>query len=183
MKEKVKLHLGCGWRNFGDDWIHVDGGDYKHLKHQSITDLSWAENESVDLIYASHVFEYFDREEAKTVLKEWNRILKPGAVLRIAVPNFKALAEMYTDGKIKLSQVLGPVFGKMEMGDTVIYHKTTYDFESLSEVLKSAGFRDIKTYNWRTTEHSDYDDHSQAYIPHMDKENGTLISLNVECIK
>jgi hypothetical protein len=28
-----------------------------------------------------------------------------------------------------------------------------------------------------------FDDHSQAYIPHMDKENGTLISLNIETIK
>ena len=30
---------------------------------------------------------------------------------------------------------------------------------------------------------SDFDDHSQAYLPHMDKENGTSMSLNVECIK
>ena len=31
--------------------------------------------------------------------------------------------------------------------------------------------------------HSDIDDYSQAYIPHMDKDNGTLMSLNVEAIK
>ena len=36
---------------------------------------------------------------------------------------------------------------------------------------------------WRETEHSQFDDHSQAYVPHMDKENGVLISLNVECNK
>ena len=43
--------------------------------------------------------------------------------------------------------------------------------------------KDYKWYDWEQTEHSKFDDHSQAYIPHMDKENGTLISLNVECIK
>jgi hypothetical protein len=36
---------------------------------------------------------------------------------------------------------------------------------------------------WRETEHAHVDDFSQAYIPHMDKENGILISLNIECDK
>ena len=35
----------------------------------------------------------------------------------------------------------------------------------------------IRLYDWRDTEHS------QAYIPHMDKENGIFVSLNVECEK
>jgi hypothetical protein len=64
-----------------------------------------------------------------------------------------------------------------------IYHKTVYDFKDLKELLEEVGFRNIKKYDWRETEHSEFDDHSQAYIPHMDKENGTLISLNVECLK
>lgn len=34
---------------------------------------------------------------------------------------------------------------------------------------------------WKNTEHSQFDDYSQSYIPHMDKINGTLMSLNVEC--
>ena len=32
-------------------------------------------------------------------------------------------------------------------------------------------------------DHPDYDDHSQAYFPHMDKENGIHVSLNLECVK
>lgn len=31
---------------------------------------------TVDLIYASHVFEYFDREEAADVLQTWKKCLK-----------------------------------------------------------------------------------------------------------
>ena len=38
-------------------------------------------------------------------------------------------------------------------------------------------------WDWRKTEHSQFDDHSQAYLPKMNKEHGTLISLNVEAIK
>ena len=71
----------------------------------------------------------------------------------------------------------------MQMSNNCIYHKTVYDFKSLEGVLLKAGFKAIKKYDWRNTDHSNFDDHSQAYIPHMDKENGTLISLNVECIK
>ena len=47
----IKINIGCGWRNFGDDWIHIDGGDYEHLDHRDVTDLSQFEDDSVDLIY------------------------------------------------------------------------------------------------------------------------------------
>jgi hypothetical protein len=53
----------------------------------------------------------------------------------------------------------------------------------LSTLLNEVGMRKIKKYQWDHTEHAQFDDHSQAYLPHMDKKNGTLISLNVECIK
>ena len=178
----IKLHLGCGWRDFGDDWVHVDGGDYDHLDHDDITKLPY-EDESVDLIYASHVLEYFDREEVLPVLQEWKRVLKSGGVLRIAVPNFEAMAIMYVESRYSLAKFLGPLYGKMNMGDKAIYHKTTYDFDDLSEMLKSVGVNSVKRYDWRKTEHSDLDDHSQAYIPHMDKETGVLISLNIEGVK
>ena len=69
------------------------------------------------------------------------------------------------------------------MDDKVIYHKTTYDFHSLKMLLEKLGMKNIKRYDWRDVDHSIFDDHSQAYIPHMDKDNGTLISLNVECMK
>tara|TARA_B100001093_G_scaffold214239_1_gene205548 strand:+ start:20327 stop:20872 length:546 start_codon:yes stop_codon:yes gene_type:complete len=176
----IKINMGCGWRDFGQDWVHIDGGDYEHLDHKNILNLPHEDN-MVDLIYASHVIEYFDAQEVKIVLKEWKRVLKKNGILRIAVPDFQAMTELYSSRKVELTDILGPLYGKMEMGNKKIYHKTVYDFKTLENILKCAGFYDIARYDWRHTGHSHHDDHSQAYLPHMDKENGTLISLNVEC--
>jgi len=178
----MKLHLGCGKRNFGPDWVHIDGGDFSHLHSHDITKLPF-ENNSVDLIYSSHVLEYFDREEVTNVLKEWYRVLKIGGMLRVAVPDFKMMTTKYLIDGCELDLFLGPLYGKWSMGNKTIYHKTAYDFLSLKRVLQSNGFRGIQEYDWRNTEHSHIDDHSQSYLPHMDKENGTLMSLNIECYK
>lgn len=178
----IKLHLGCGWRYFGSDWIHIDGGDYPHSSSGDITALPYQDN-TVDLIYASHVLEYFDRQEAVEVLTEWHRVLKPGGILRLAVPNFRAMARLYVEENYPIESFLGPLYGRMKMDGEYIYHKTAYDRESLNALLIKLGFEFATEYDWRATEHAHIDDHSQAYLPHMDKENGTLISLNIEAKK
>ena len=117
------------------------------------------------------------------VLREWYRALKPGGILRIAVPNFEVLSSLYSGGTINIDKVLGPLYGRMPMENSIIYHKTVYDFKSLKEILESCKFTNVQYYDWRETEHAQFDDHSQAYIPHLDKEDGVLISLNIECLK
>ena len=178
----MKINIGCGWRNFGKEWIHIDGADYDHIDSKDIL-IKEYENKSVDLIYASHLIEYFDRKEVVPILKRWREVLKPNGILRLAVPDFEIYAKLYVKEKISLDDSLGPLYGKMEMGNKTIYHKTTYDFSSLKAILQKVGMRNISKYNWRNTSHSIFDDHSQAYFPHMDKDNGTLMSLNMECIK
>ena len=68
----------------------------------------------------------------------------------------------------------------------VIYHKTVYDLTSLKWMLEGAGFRHVHRWDWRKVfvgKDEGYDDYSQAYVPHMDKEHGILISLNLEAEK
>jgi len=178
------LHLGCGKRNI-PGFSNIDLAKFPHIDYQrSLDDLSIFKNSSVDLIYASHAFEYFDRLEAKRVLKEWRRVLKRGGILRLAVPDFEALAKVYKKYK-KLEMILGPFYGRWQIAGTkkVIYHKTVYDFKSLKKILEENGFKNVKRYDWRKTIHKDYDDYSQAYIPHLDKKYGLLISLNIESKK
>ena len=181
----MKLHLGCGKRFF-PGWVHVDLAVYDHIDHNThVSKLPFIESGSCDLIYASHVLEYFDREEVEECLAEWNRVLRVGGKLRIAVPDFEKLVEIYRETN-ELKNILGPLYGKMNIHGTTetIYHKTVYDFASITNVLKNRGFEKIKIYEWDKTEpHTSYDDHSQAYFPHMDKKNGLLLSLNVECVK
>ncbi len=184
--QKIKLHLGCWKRNI-PGFINVDYCNLPHIHYKrGVDDLSIFPNDCAELIYASHVFEYFDREKGEGVIKEWYRVLAPGGILRIAVPDFEKLEIVYKKYK-DLSKILGPLYGKMKIntknGDKIIYHKTVYDFTSLKNLLISVGFNKVKKYDWKKTIHKDYDDHSQAYIPHMDKKHGILISLNVEANK
>lgn len=176
----MKLHLGCGKR-YIDGYIHIDAIEYPHIDHVSTIDhLSFIPDSSIDIIYNCHVLEHFKRREVGTVLSEWYRVLKKNGVLRTAVPDFEKLCEVYRRYK-DISKIVGPIFGKQDYLYNI--HYNVFDFESLSAVLASAGFGKIQRYDWRETEHADVDDFSQAYIPHMDKENGILISLNVECVK
>lgn len=179
----MNLNLGAWGRPPIPGFTNIDiyEGDPIHYQ-RDVRDLSLFDENSIELIYASHVLQYFDREEAEEVLKEWYRVLQPEGTIRLAVPDLGALIRVYLKTGDP-SNILGPLYGKMEVNDTTIYHKTVYTFKTLEAVLAGAGFKDVRKYDWRKTIHKDYDDHSQAYFPHMDKKKGILISLNVEATK
>lgn len=176
----MKLHLGCGKR-FIPGFVHIDAVDYPHVDHvATIDNLSFIQTDDVDLIYNCHVLEHFKRRDIDRVLREWLRVLKPGGTLRVSVPDFSKLCEVY-QRENKLDLVIGALFGRQDYLYNI--HYNVFDFSSLSKSLELAGFVNVRRYDWHQTEHADIDDFSQAYIPHMDKEHGTLISLNVECDK
>ena len=177
----MKLHLGCGKRHI-PGFIHIDAIDYPHVDHvATIDNLSFIPDDSIQLIYNCHVLEHFKRREVPKVLTEWKRVLMPGGVLRIAVPDFAALCEVYQRYGNKIDLIVGALFGRQDYLYNI--HYNVFDYPTLSRLLEEAGFDQVQRYDWRKTEHADIDDYSQAYIPHMDKENGLLISLNVECTK
>jgi len=85
-----------------------------------------------------------------------------------------------------LPAILGPLYGRMVPagnGGRVIYHRTVYTFPFLSTILSAAGFRGIRRYDWRDTEHASIDDCSQAYWPDRDALGAIPVSLNVEAVK
>jgi len=179
----MKLHIGCGKR-FIPGFVHVDVVALPHIDHVSdARRLSFAAANTVDLIYAAHVLEHFGRYEFKDVLTEWHRVLKPGGVLRLSVPDFKACAAIYYEKGLAdgLSGLLGLIIGGQR--DGFDYHKMIFDEPFLCAALKAVGFKETRLWDWRTTEHSAVDDYSQAHLPHLDKDTGRLMSLNIEAVK
>lgn len=152
----------------------MDAADFDHIKSHNVKKLPY-KDKTVDIIYASHLIAYFDREEIVKVFHEWHRVLKAGGTLRLATPDFWRMSQMYTNSKIKIEQILGPLYGKMDIG-VKIYHKTAWDYVSLERMLLTCGFKNIRRYDHMTTDHGHIDDHSAAYL------KNTLISLNVEAV-
>lgn len=176
----MKLHLGCGSK-YIPGWLHVDVVDGQHINLQHTIDaLPMILDGTVDVIYACHVFEHYMRREAQRVLAEWFRVLKPQGLLRLAVPDFEAIAAHYTEHR-DLQAVLGLLFGRQE--SLYGFHHSVWDFPTLETALLATGFVDVHPYDWRATEHAWLDDYSQAYLPHLDKDHGRLMSLNVEATK
>lgn len=178
-----KLHLGCGPKFF-PGWFHIDALDYPHIDHQgAVEKLDFIESDSVEIIYACHLLEHFGRHDFQDALTEWFRVLKPGGVLRLAVPDYAACAQLFVDGKLDngVKDILGLMMGGQK--DKYDYHCMIFDEKFLTEILMEIGFSKTRHWDWRETEHSHIDDFSQAYLPHMDKDKGTLVSLNLEAVK
>lgn len=178
----MKLHLGCG-RRYIPGFVHVDLLRAPHIDIVGpVEKLPFAES-TVSLIYASHVLEHFGRNEYKHVLTEWFRVLKPGGILRLAVPDFGACASIYYESGLVdgLSGLVGLIVGGQR--DSNDFHKMIFDEPFLRQELLATGFCEVRRWDWRTTEHASVDDYSQAYIPHLRKDDGRLMSLNLEAVK
>ena len=176
----MKLHLGCGEKKF-KDFINIDiREDVNPDVVDDISVLSEFKNESAELIYACHVLEHFGRHEYLKVLRKWSEILKSEGTLRISVPDIGKVMEMYANG-MSLRSLTGFLYGGQTYAEN--YHYIGFDYELLKEDLENLGFKDIKKWDWKEVEHGHVDDYSQCYIPHMDKEDGELMSLNIEATK
>ena len=185
LMSKLKLHLVCGHR-YLKGYIHVDIDTLPHIDYPKtdLGNLSMFKDSSVDLIYSCGSFEYYDRGEAVRVLQEWRRVLKNGGILKISVPDFASIVEVYQKNKnVDGIGILGPLFGKWKINENqFIYHKTVYDEKSLTMLLSQCGFGNVTKYNAEKFLPKGFDDYSKAYIPHMDK-SGIQMQLNLECKK
>jgi predicted SAM-dependent methyltransferase len=176
----LKLHLGCG-KKFIPGFVHIDALQYDHVDYcQRVDELGNFATASASLIYACHVLEHFSRWDYIKVLKEWHRVLEPGGVLRLSVPDFAACAKLYYEEGLQsgLTGLVGLVVGGQR--DQYDFHGMIFDEQILTTSLLEVGFNSVRRWDWRQVEHGRIDDYSQAYLPHMDKEHGLLMSLNLE---
>jgi predicted SAM-dependent methyltransferase len=176
----LKLHLGCGEKHI-EGYTNVDIRKLPSVDViDDITKLDFFSSNSASIIYASHVLEHIGRREYMNVLKRWYTILKNDGILRLALPDFEKVVEHYNENR-NLELLRGFLYGGQDY--TQNYHYCSWDFETLKKDLEKIGFKKIYRYDWRETDHSHIDDFSQCYLPHMDKDNGKLMSLNIEAVK
>ncbi|HKQ45303.1 MAG TPA: class I SAM-dependent methyltransferase [Rhizomicrobium sp.] len=163
------LNLGAGpfWRRSG--WETTD-----HKKHWwQRGDTAWRLNfpaESFDLVFSSHMLEHIPHFKIDAVLKECNRVLKTGGMIRLVCPNLETFARAYVardaetfakvcDEDPTIRQDLG--FGGQLMNflispgaDSMMFsrngeciggyaHVYSYDFEMLKILLERHGFGDV----------------------------------------
>jgi len=185
-KEKLKLNLGCAKRKI-HGFVNVDiREDMNPDVVANIAKIHESFKEA-DLIYACHVLEHFPLRPSsfqpitwREVLKSWYTTLKDGGVLGLGVPNIEEVCKYYlTTGDL---DVLYAFFYGGQNYD-FDYHYHCWSFKTLKRDLLDIGFKEVRRYDWRKTEHFYVDDYSQSYLPHMDKVNGTLLALNVEAVK
>lgn len=152
----LKLNVGSGLETI-EGWISLDA-KYGDVAMNLLRRLPF-ENESVDFAFMSHVLEHFHfRREAFVVLTEFRRVLKPGGVLRIVVPDIRQCLLAYAAGDreffTKRDEAL---FGELRDLTLLEYflnyagayhapdglmtsHKFGYDIETLTKLVVDAGF-------------------------------------------
>ena len=182
----MKLNLGCGNRKI-HGFINIDAR--KECQPDIVADIRKIHQtyKDVELIYACHVLEHFPMKESifqnltfKDILKNWHTALKPGGTLRLSVPDFEMICKRYI-ATSDLEEIKHLIYGGQKYDFD--FHYYCWDFKSLEKDLLDIGFSKVKKYDWKNVDHFFIDDYSQAYLPHMDKLNGTLMSLNIEATK
>ncbi len=89
------LNLGCG-ASFHAAWINVDTVPAAPgiLRQDLARGLPYSAG-SIDAIYSSHVLEHFAPLVAQNLINECARVLRPGGIARIVVPDLEAIARLY----------------------------------------------------------------------------------------
>lgn len=131
------LDLGADANMWRPDYIPMG-----NAHGSQIYPLANADN-SVDGIVASHVLEHFSFREVPDVLKEWARVLKPGGMLKIAVPDFGKIAENYVTGVRQPTEAF--VMGGQDAPDN--FHKALFDEAQLKSALAQAGLMLIRQWD------------------------------------
>lgn len=174
----INLHLGCGSLKL-EGFINVDITSKLADMKLDINDLSIFNEDSVQQIYICHVLEHINRNQILNLILEWNRVLQKNGILRIAVPDFEKVLKIYQKDN-DMSQIIGFLNGGQT--DQYDFHFLNFDFEILNDLLKACGFDNVERYD-AFEFLGDKDDYSKCYLPHMDFENGELMSLNIVCNK
>ena len=91
----IMLNVGCGHR-YHKDWINidVDPASPEVKKVDIIKGLPFPDDH-FDVVYHSNVLEHLPLHMGTTMMSECFRVLKPGGLIRINVPDLEKIARGY----------------------------------------------------------------------------------------
>lgn len=89
------LNLGCG-SHYHPSWINVDvrGAGPSVIPHDLNKPLVCEDN-SFNVVYHSHVLEHLSKGQGSRLMSECHRVLKPGGIIRVVVPDLEQMARWY----------------------------------------------------------------------------------------
>ena len=129
--------------DFREGWVNID----LHSAHKpdivaDITDLKPLDDNYAGYALAQDILEHVPRDCCSTALREWNRVLKPGGLLEVRVPDVIALASLLQapDRQTPKAQdtLLQCLFGTQRYnGD---FHYNGFTELSLTQAFNEAGF-------------------------------------------
>jgi predicted SAM-dependent methyltransferase len=175
----LKLHLGSGPFNL-QGWVNIDARQYKHI-HICKEDFDLKEfvDSSVSEIYMCHVIEHFSFAESKCLLINLKKKLAKNGVLRISVPDFDKIVNIYNKNKSDLNVIKGALMGGQ--GYEYNFHKSVYNYKSIKNLLTDCGYNYIKEWSTKEDFGVSLGDWSDKTIK---SETGNFeISLNVKALK
>lgn len=102
------LNLGCGQR-FHPDWTNIDfvSTNPKVIGHNLLNDIPFGDN-NFNVVYHSHVLEHFEKLDGVRFINECFRVLCPGGIIRVAVPDLEMITRNYLSNLEKATQADEP---------------------------------------------------------------------------
>lgn len=150
----MKVNVGCG-RHVLDGWTNVDiqRSQFAHRDPEIFADLRKIPlpDECADEVMAIHVFEHFYLWECPDVIAEWRRLLKPGGILALELPNVVKCCEniikgIGIEGGGKHADQLGlwGLYGDPQHQDPYMGHRWGWSPQTLTKFLAEHGFMKMK---------------------------------------
>jgi predicted SAM-dependent methyltransferase len=130
----MKLNLGSGQDKLIDGYTNVD-----NKFGLSVYPLDYEDN-TIDEIRASHILEHFSHRQTLAVLREWNRVLKIGGIIKISVPDFTKLIHDFIEHPMLEGYLFG---GQIDEYD---FHHALFTDEKLINLLWIAGFDNLSRW-------------------------------------
>lgn len=120
--------------------------NHHFVHHDAALGLPFADGVA-DFVYSSHFLEHLFKEEAQHVLRESFRVLKPGGVIRVCVPDLAHALSLYGAGRKR--EMLENYFFVEDRSSYLARHKYMYDFELLKTGIEAAGFTNVRRNAYR----------------------------------